>query len=265
LESWGDSPLPYIEHERWCFVRCSSCSQQFHRRVLAPAWMHRLYSEWETQQAMESFSEKQTSAEGNLQRGAHFYAHALRLHRMTAAENSRPRLLDFGCGHGEFVAVARAIGIDAIGVDFAPDRARHGVVPMYSSLEELHAAGQSRRPFDAVTLFEVLEHLSDPRETLEMLAPLMRPGAALVLETPNTTGVTDLRTYADYLAIGPLGHINGFTPQTLRSMAERCGFRAVTPPPFWVTTSWGKALKSCARNLVAPLRKPTTQLYFLRT
>jgi SAM-dependent methyltransferase len=264
-EAWGDSPLPYIAHARWCYVRCRSCGQAFHRRILAPAWMQRLYSEWETQAAMECFTDRHVTAQQRLQRGTHFYTHALRLQHMTAGRPGRARLLDFGCGHGEFVAAARAIGIDAVGIDFAPDRARHGAVAMYASLDELHAAGADRPPFDAVTLFEVLEHLSDPRGTLETLAPLMRPGAVLVLETPDTTGITDLRSYSDYLAIAPLGHINGFTPATLRGIAERSGFRAVRPPPYWVTTSGAQALKSCARNLLAPLRPATTSQYFLRT
>ena len=263
-EAWGDHPLPYIEHERWCYVRCRSCGQEFHRRILAPSWMGRLYSEWETQAAMEAFVKKQSSLDGHRRRGEHFFAHALRLYRMAAVSARQPRLLDFGCGHGEFVAVARAVGIDAIGIDFAPDRARHGLVAMYSSIEDMRASGAGQEPFDVVTLFEVLEHLSDPRSTLESLAPMMRTGAVLVLETPDTTGITDLRSYRDYLAIGPLGHINGFTPESLRRMAERCGFRAVTASPYWVTTSWFTALTSSARNALAPLRRRTTQQYFLR-
>jgi SAM-dependent methyltransferase len=263
-EAWGESPLPYLRDAQWCYVRCRSCGQAFHRHVLAPAWMQRLYSEWETQAAMESFADQHISAQERLQRGTHFYTHALRLQHMTASRSGRVRLLDYGCGHGEFVAAARAIGIGAVGIDFAPDRARHGAVAMYPSLDALQAAGADQPPFDAVTLFEVLEHLADPRGTLESLAPLMRPGAVLVLETPDTTGITDLRTYSDYLAIAPLGHINGFTPATLRQIAERAGFRAVRPPPYWVTTSWRQALKSSLRNLIAPLRRATTSQYFVR-
>jgi SAM-dependent methyltransferase len=264
-EAWGEDPLPFIAHEHWCYVRCRDCGQAFHRRVLAPAWMERLYARWESQAAMERFAQLHVTPQERLLRGEHFYAHALKLQRMTAnGAAGRPRLLDFGCGHGEFVAAAGALGFDAAGVDFAPDRARHGIVAMYASLDALRGARDGQPPFDAVTLFEVLEHLADPRGTLESLSLLMRPGAVLVLETPDTTGITDLRSYSDYLAIAPLGHINGFTPATLRQIAERAGFRAVRPPPYWVTTSWRQALKSSVRNLIAPLRRATTSQYFVR-
>jgi 2-polyprenyl-3-methyl-5-hydroxy-6-metoxy-1,4-benzoquinol methylase len=264
-EAWGENPLPFIAHEHWCYVRCRDCSQAFHRRILAPSWMERLYARWESQAAMERFAELHITPEQRLQRGVHFFAHALQLQRMTSSGAAgRARLLDYGCGHGEFVAAALALGFDACGVDFAPDRARHGVVAMFASLDDLRSGRSGQPPFDAVTLFEVLEHLSDPRGTLESLATLMRPGAVLVLETPDTSGITELRTHDDYLAIAPLGHINGFTPATLRAIAQRAGFRATTPPSSWVTTSWRQAIRSSVRNVIAPLRRATTSQYFVR-
>jgi SAM-dependent methyltransferase len=173
-------------------------------------------------------------------------------------------VLDFGCGHGEFVAVCRMLGLDAVGIDFAPDRRKHGMVPVFASMDELKAAHERGPIFDAVTLFEVLEHLADPRGVLEQVSRLMPAGAVLVLETPDTTGVSDLRTLDDYLAIGPLGHINGFTPASLRAIAERAGFRPVQPAAAWVTASWKRAARSTLRHLLSRWLQPTTSQYFVR-
>jgi SAM-dependent methyltransferase len=265
-QAWGESPLPFIAHEHWCYVRCHACGQAYHRRILDPVWMTALYTRWETQQAMAAFIASHISPQDQLHRGAAFVAHALRLQRMSAsrAGGRAPRVLDYGCGHGEFVAVCRVLGFDAVGIDFAPDREKHGMVSRYSTLEALRDERGDVPPFDAVTLFEVLEHLAEPRGTLEQLAQVMAPGAALVLETPDTTGVTGLQSESDYLAIGPLGHINGFTPATLRAIAERSGFRAVQPPPAWVAASWPQAAKTAAKRLLAPLLRPRTSQYFVR-
>ncbi len=265
-QAWGESPLPFIAHERWRYVRCGACGQAFHGRILDAAWMQRLYARWETQEAMESFVSAHNAWPGQLWRGREFVEHALRLQSATAAltRQRAPRVLDFGCGHGEFVAICRALGFEAQGVDFAPDRREHGLVTPYTSLAELRCDRPQDNGFDAVTLFEVLEHLSDPRGVLEELAQIMKPGAVLVLETPDTTGVTGLQSFDDYLAIGPLGHINGFTPATLRAVAGRAGFRPLRTPRAWVAASWPQAAKSSARNLLSPLRRLRTRQYFVR-
>lgn len=263
-QPWGEHPLPFVEHERWCYVQCRECGQRFHRRILAPAWMQRLYARWETQEAMDVFVQSHTTALERAHRGCHFVAHALRLSRLLAprAADGLPRLLDFGCGHGEFVAVCRVLGIDAHGIDWAADRRQHGHVHIHASLAALRADAVAPGGFDALTLYEVLEHMADPRGLLEELAGLLRPRAVLVLETPDTTSVTDLRSFDDYLAIAPLGHVNGFTPATLRALAERAGFRPLVAPPYWVADDWRSALRSSVRNAIARWRRPTTSQYF---
>jgi SAM-dependent methyltransferase len=264
-QPWGEQPLPFVEHERWCYVRCRACGQRFHQRILDPIWMQRLYARWETQEAMTAFTAATSSAQERSQRGLHFVDHALRLQRLLVPRSMQhvPRVLDFGCGHGEFVAVCRALGLDAHGIDWAVDRRQFGQVGIHPSLAALHADGADAGGFDGLTLFEVLEHLADPRAVLQDLAAVLTPGAVLVLETPDTTHVTDLRSFEDYLAIAPLGHVNGFTPATLRALAARAGFSPVVPPPAWVATTWHEAARSSARNAVARWRRPTTSQYFV--
>jgi 2-polyprenyl-3-methyl-5-hydroxy-6-metoxy-1,4-benzoquinol methylase len=266
-QHWGEHPLPFIEHASWRYVACGECGQRFHQRILAPAWMQRLYARWETHEAMQAFAAATSSRTAAAERGLHFMGHALRLTQLLRPRMSEraPRLLDYGCGNGEFVAICRALAFDAHGVDWAAERRDHALLFIHHSLgEALRRCGAEGPHFDAVTLFEVLEHLADPRAALEQVASTMVPGAVLILETPDTTASTDLRSFDDYLAIGPLGHINGFTPASLRALAERCGFRATAAPAVWLAGTWPQAARQSARNLVARWRKPTTSQYFVR-
>jgi hypothetical protein len=68
------------------------------------------------------------------------------------------------------------------------------------------------------------------RAGLEMLRARLVPGGILVLETPDCSGITGIVSRRDYDNIHPLEHINGFTPATLRKMAERLGF-GISPSP----------------------------------
>jgi hypothetical protein len=104
----------------------------------------------------------------------------------------------------------------------------------------------------------------DPRSTLEELGDLVMQGGFLILETPDCTGVTDIRTPDESWRIQPLDHINGFTPATLRSLAARCGYAPVSRPCGHVTPGWKSVAKAEIKGLLRRigLSRPTTQQYF---
>lgn len=265
-ETWGVCPVPFVEHERWRYVECERCQQRFHARILAPEWMNRLYGEWESQEAMEAFLASQVTPEWKQAHAEAAAAHVLRLLRMTQTLRGGEalQLLDYGCGWAEFVAQCRAFGVEASGVDFAPDRQRYAQVPIFESLTAWDTAMNPTTRLHAATLFQVLEHLVEPREILEQLAERMVPGGVLILEVPDTSHVTEIRSREDFFLIAPLGHINGFTPQSLRKLAARCGFMPVQPPAAWVTARWDHALRAVGKRVLGRFRKPSTHQYFVR-
>jgi 2-polyprenyl-3-methyl-5-hydroxy-6-metoxy-1,4-benzoquinol methylase len=98
------------------------------------------------------------------------------------------RLLDVGCGRGEFVYSASQVGWDAHGVD--PDSAfvdfakrRFGLTNVVAA--ELDEAGFADGSFDAITLNGVLEHIPRPRAALVHAVRLLAPGGILFFEVPN--------------------------------------------------------------------------------
>jgi 2-polyprenyl-3-methyl-5-hydroxy-6-metoxy-1,4-benzoquinol methylase len=173
------------------------------------------------------------------------------------------RVLDFGCGYGESLAMCSFYGFDACGVDRSSARRDHsGYSYIFAELDDLKASLIGSKKFHAVTLFEVLEHLDDPLIALESLDEFMAIGGILVLETPDCSGVTNIVTRTDYLKIHPLDHINGFTPQTLKAMAERLGFAQIRAPEVHVTGDPLRVAKTEIRRAIGGLRKLTTQQYF---
>ena len=62
------------------------------------------------------------------------------------------------------------------------------------------------------------------------LRTLLTPNAILILETPDCTGVVDIKTRDDFRKVHPLDHINAFTPDTLVDMAKRAGFSKIAKP-----------------------------------
>lgn len=109
--------------------------------------------------------------------------------RMTMIRKLVPaqaRVLEVGAGSGRFGKAMEGefeyVGIDLS--DAAARRARAEGVNVYcASLFDFVNTGSG---FDAVTLFHVFEHLSDPHDALARIKDLLKPGGALVLITPDT-------------------------------------------------------------------------------
>jgi 2-polyprenyl-3-methyl-5-hydroxy-6-metoxy-1,4-benzoquinol methylase len=135
-----------------------------------------------------------------------------------------PRYLDVGCSTGFVVEAARDKGWEAIGIDLNPSaiefgRSR-GLDLRTVALEE---TGFAPRTFDAVSLFDVLEHLLDPARTLRACTNLLAPGGILFLYVPNFDSASRLLMGANAHFIWPTHHLNYYTPATIRDLMVRHG------------------------------------------
>jgi SAM-dependent methyltransferase len=139
-----------------------------------------------------------------------------------------PRLLDVGCGTGEFLARMKTAGWEASGIE--PDEAS-AEVARTKGLDVQHAGlGEARlenRAFDAVTLNHVIEHLHAPREAIERCRALLRPGGVLWLATPNIASLGHDRFGADWFGLDPPRHLVLFTPHALERLLREAGFDCI--------------------------------------
>ena len=96
------------------------------------------------------------------------------------------RLLDIGCGNGDFLLNARDAGWDVMGVDPDPKAVaaarQRGLTVSVGSIELF--AGESDC-FDAITLSHVLEHLHEPVQFIHAVHRLLKPGGVVFVDTPN--------------------------------------------------------------------------------
>jgi SAM-dependent methyltransferase len=153
-------------------------------------------------------------------------------HRFFLSDPKAPkngRLLDLGCGVGNFLAVARDSGFDVTGVELNPSAVRfaretYGLSEIFAMRpEEFHAANPDKT-FDVVTFFEVLEHQDDPQGFLKVAQESLASGGYIALSVPNRTrwqkGVETL----DY----PPNQLTRWSPLALRNFLEKNGFEVLS-------------------------------------
>ena len=132
------------------------------------------------------------------------------------------RVLDFGCYDGGFLQYL-GTGWDVAGIEPSEDAARvaqsRGIRILGPTIESV--APQSVEPFDAIVVFDVIEHLNEPVETLRALARLLRPGGIMLIETGDTDAPHFARAGRLYPYCGLVEHVGFFNRRSIDQAGRR--------------------------------------------
>lgn len=148
------------------------------------------------------------------------------------------KLLDVGCGAGGQLYHLQEMGWRVSGTEPDPKAvtvARELLGTDYVYEGSLEDAGFNENTFDAVISNHVLEHLSDPLETLKECHRVMKPGAQITFATPHieSLGSHYFKEYWRGLEIPR--HLFLFTTKSLEEMAQRAGFKNIRVlTPTWL-------------------------------
>ncbi len=136
------------------------------------------------------------------------------------------RVLDVGCSTGLFLHEMALGGWRAEGVELTPSavryaRERFGLAVFEGMLEDAPLVPGS---FDAVTYWDVLEHVYSPAATLARTAALLAPGGIVAINVPNWDSA-DRRLFGrHWQGYDPPRHLYVFTRRTLGALLDRAGF-----------------------------------------
>ncbi len=135
------------------------------------------------------------------------------------------RLLDVGCGTGEWLSWMRGLGWEVEGVDFDPGAVRvareNGLAVGCGTLEEQRYPDNS---FEAVTLNHVIEHVPAPVQTLAECARILKPGGTLFLATPNTRALGHRMFARHWRGLEVPRHLHLFCPPAMERLLAAAGF-----------------------------------------
>jgi len=102
---------------------------------------------------------------------------------------SSAKVLDIGCGGGLFLSLLKEQGAEVIGIELSDSRAqyaktKHGLEINKHPIEADFWQKDYVNHFDAVTLWDVIEHVNYPFEALQSAAHVLRQGGLLLIDTP---------------------------------------------------------------------------------
>jgi len=138
-------------------------------------------------------------------------------------------ILDIGCGDGAFIALAKAHGLEAQGIDIDPRAiALAENVRKLKNVRQLSWQEIDNFPnlgkFTAITLFDVLEHTNVPAELLTRIGELLCPQGRLYISVPR---LDRFPLIFDQEVDCPSHHFTFWTAKALIVLLEKCGYREI--------------------------------------
>ncbi|HJV26694.1 MAG TPA: class I SAM-dependent methyltransferase [Aromatoleum sp.] len=148
-------------------------------------------------------------------------------HRLTGR-----KVLEVGCGGGEYLALLAECGADAFGIEHKSESVQ-ACRAAGLRVEEAFLDGPETQladgPFDGFAILNFLEHIPDAHRTLQGIAANLSDGATGLVEVPNFDMIVQQGLFAEFIP----DHLYYFTRETLTGLLERNGFEVLDCRPEW--------------------------------
>lgn len=142
------------------------------------------------------------------------------------------KIIELGCGRGEYLALLQAAGVRAFGLEYADAAVRYcrasglSVTRGYLSRRTQRLRGA---PFDAFISLNFLEHWPNPVASLRGMWHNLSPQGVGLVEVPNFDMIMRQGLFSEFIA----DHLLYFTEDTLRFTLHRSGFDVLECRSVW--------------------------------
>lgn len=196
--------------------KCQNCSCQFIDNKLFDQNLQ-LYE--------ESFYKEDNTRFNPLIEIIILFVRKLRIKSLLKYKPNPGKVLEVGCGRGEVLKVLKKRGWDVTGVQISKTIAdilnQQGIKTLNCPFE---ATNLKEKEYDAIIMFQVLEHLKDPVEAIEICKDILKNDGILIIEVPNTESWSCHFGKEKWNAYDVPNHITNFSKDRLVKFMIQKGF-----------------------------------------
>lgn len=208
-------------------MRCPTCTVQFLMPQPSDDALREIYSTMYFRSIRDPGFELRSNA---LKRQtAALYLDELR----SFCRKSRARLLEIGCGEGQFLQEAQRRGMNVEGIEYSHSAAEVANTRIgrravrVGSIEDLDVAAGT---YDVVAFSDLLEHVRDPRSFLKLVSRALVPGGIAFIVTPSLDSWSRKLLRKSWMEY-KIEHLWYFNRRSITGLLHQCGFRIVAEKP----------------------------------
>lgn len=230
---------PLCGYEWTTAYRCASCSVVFLNPYIDHEGMKEIYASPETLGKFFPFCDHYFEDTAQENRGTRTFRVYERGLEILSSHGSGRKLLEVGCGAGQFLKLAVEKGWDAEGLEF--DNSLEKKLKsegLRVSTGDFLTADPPRSPYDAAALWDVFEHFAEPVAALKRLHHVLKPGGMLLLAVPKEN--SSLARLAEFFykisggriqypvkVVYLIDHPLFYSPKSLSRLLEANGFEVL--------------------------------------
>jgi len=142
------------------------------------------------------------------------------------------RVIEIGCGRGEFLSILRKVGMDAYGLEDSEEAVRWCVgegLKVSRGYVENEILRINGGPFDAFCMLNFLEHLPEPNSVLGGIYNNISENAVGLVEVPNFDMILRKNLFSEFAT----DHLLYFTKDTLSTVLRLNGFEVIECSEIW--------------------------------
>ncbi len=145
---------------------------------------------------------------------------------------SGKKILEVGCGRGEYLELLGELPVDAVGVEFGQtsvDACADRKLSVHRAFMDADSPLLPDAPFDGFVCLNFLEHWPDPNATLQEICRNLADRSIGMVEVPNFDMILKMGLFSEFIA----DHLLYFTRDTLTFTLQRNGFEVLECEPVW--------------------------------
>jgi len=210
-----------IKKDHMNIVQCDACELVYTNPIFDDEHYKSTYKSKDYQEIVKDLGE-----ESHNYRVERFGNERINILKNYLKNKDSVKYLDVGCSTGFVVEAAQNNGWEATGIDLNPSAIEFGKSKgldlRNNALDEISF---SEKYFDIISLFDVLEHLTNPKEIIDQALHYLNKDGLLFIYVPNWDSASRLLMGDKAHFIWPTHHLNYYTPDTIKFFLENFGLK----------------------------------------